>query len=188
MWFFIDFLPEILLFFNKIKNNIRNPDVFFATFIYLILVITFIVLKIEHYHYLFYMLITIIYAISISFLIKKIERKAKPNTSTLQFNSLFNQHQLTQKITYKEIHNLSLNFPQICCDTKIHATIASAPIRIKINTIPIQSENISIFAMILKCLIFSATFSDQQQQTWKLTVQLKGIIHPKIVISLSNIY
>lgn len=28
MWFFIDFLPEILLFFNKIKNNIRNPDVF----------------------------------------------------------------------------------------------------------------------------------------------------------------
>lgn len=42
MWFFIDFLPEILLFFNRIKNNMRNPYVFFATFIYLSLIITFI--------------------------------------------------------------------------------------------------------------------------------------------------
>lgn len=187
MWFFIDFLPEILLFFNRIKNNIRDPYVFFATFIYLILIITFIALKIEYYNYIFYTLITIIYAISISFLIKKIGYQAKPNTLTLQFDSLFNQHQLTQKITYKEIHNLSLNFPQICCDTKIHVTIASAPIHIEINTVPIRSENISTFGMILKCLIFSATFSDQQQQIWKLTVQLKGIIHPKIVISLSKI-
>lgn len=126
---------------RKVKNNIHNKYILITSILFICFILIIFNFFPQDFHYFIYALITIVYAITISIIIKNIENSQQNKEyQPMHFDVIFNKTTLIKNIKYKEIYDFSTLLPQNAPNTHISITILSAPISVEINHIKTRSK------------------------------------------------
>lgn len=183
MWFFAEFLPEIIYCVNKINKSIKNIIIFILFFINILYV---------GYGYLFgfniYISLTLLSILMVSIFIFNKNTFLREKNSYVVVKNKLNKGEYKIFVKYKHlisnnIFNININ------DTNIRVFVYPlwGGTFIEINDVKVNNfDDSNIYEKLVRGVIFSRYIKDIQRNEFLFTINIRGFFKPYILVSISN--
>lgn len=181
MWFFSEFLPEIIYSLNKVNKSIKNTTIFILFFINIFYI---------GYGYLFgfnlYMSLTFISILMVSIIIFNKNSFLKRKSNYVVLESQLKNEDYKIFIEYK--HLISNNVFNV---SDVNIRVFMYPLWggtfIEINDIKVNNlDNLSIYERIVKGVIFRQYIKDIDGKDFLCTVSIHGFLKPYILVCVND--
>ena len=186
MWLFAEFLPELMMFFKKTKDNANNPVAFFL-FLTTLLLLFYIFIFTQHY--LYGLIITIISGALLYIITKDTLNSLQTSDFSLDLNIPLEDYYYRFPIKFRDLFRGKTLPCDISNKVNLKVILGSFGEYVyilidgkKIETLPLYPIQV-IFGLI----VFQRLFKDASGRVWLMKVRIVGLIRFKVEVVLKQV-
>jgi 1-acyl-sn-glycerol-3-phosphate acyltransferase len=183
MWFFLEFLPQIISLFKKILDNIDNTKIILILATYILVIILITLYFSSFIAYLLYAITTLIFSIVINIILNTKKINDSENVYFIFYE--LEEYFLTKKVKYKQLTDNVILIPSHASNFKVVFSLNAVFLHMGEEKIYSDPLNIKFF---LKKIIFRRMIYDSKtNKKYVVIIKINGYIFPEIEIKIKRI-
>jgi hypothetical protein len=180
MWFFLEFLPEILSLVKKVKENLNSTKVRLVLIIYFLSIVLISLYFSFFMDYVLYAIFTLILGITLTIILNKALTKNAYST----FYE-FEEATVIKTVKYKQLLDNRILIPQFSYN--IEAVFCKNTLFIQINEDKIYSDSLTIQDFFRSYIFRRKIYNPHTDSKHLIIIKLTGYIRPKIEIKIRKV-